>query len=101
MEKQSVVGMEGAGKNLAPTLQSPSKASHWLKVGVRTQCGGRGAGKGALRHRAFRSASQGQSQRQVGTRGAGSNREDLVCICVVYSDIQRQRHLDLDIEIYL
>ena len=67
MEEQSVVGMEGARKNLAPALQSPSKASHWLNVGVRPSVGVRGAGKGALRHRAFRSDSQGQSQRQVGT----------------------------------
>lgn len=37
------------------------------KRGCETQCGSWGAGKGALRHRAFRSASQGQSQRQVGT----------------------------------
>ena len=39
MEEQSVVGMEGARKNLAPTLQSPSKASHWLNVGVRPSVG--------------------------------------------------------------
>lgn len=35
MEEHSVVGLEGAGKNLAPTLQSPAKASHWLNLGVR------------------------------------------------------------------
>lgn len=39
MEEHRVVGMEGAGKNLVPTLQSPAKASRWLNLGVRPSVG--------------------------------------------------------------